>query len=40
MTDASGAVSLEAHEVAIQHMVGLGVNMMTWMAVTAEWQRD
>jgi len=40
VTDASGAVSVEAHEVAIQRMIGAGVNMMTWFAVAAEWQRD
>lgn len=40
VTDASGGVSVEAHEVAIKRMVSAGVNMMTWMAVTAEWQRD
>ena len=40
VTDASGAVSVEAHEVAIQRMVAAGVNVMTWLAVAAEWQRD
>jgi len=40
VTDASGAVSVEAHEVAIQRMIGAGANMMTWLAVLAEWQRD
>jgi nicotinamidase-related amidase len=40
VTDASGGVSVEAHEVAIQRMVSSGANMMTWMAVAAEWQRD
>jgi nicotinamidase-related amidase len=40
VTDASGAVSVEAHEVAIQRMIGAGANMMTWLAVAAEWQRD
>jgi nicotinamidase-related amidase len=40
ITDASGAVSVEAHEIAIQRMVAAGVNMMTWMALAAEWQRD
>ena len=40
VTDASGAVSVEAHEVAIQRMIGVGVNMMTWLAVAAGWQRD
>jgi nicotinamidase-related amidase len=40
ITDASGAVSIEAHQVAIQRMIAAGVNMMTWMALAAEWQRD
>jgi len=40
VTDASGAVSVEAHLVAIQRMIGAGANMMTWLAVSAEWQRD
>jgi nicotinamidase-related amidase len=40
ITDASGGTSVEAHEVAIQRMIAAGVNMMTWMALAAEWQRD
>lgn len=40
VTDASGAVSVEAHEVAIQRMIAAGANVMTWLAVAAEWQRD
>lgn len=40
VTDASGGVSVEAHQVAIQRMIGAGVNVMTWLAVAAEWQRD
>lgn len=40
ITDASGGTSLEAHEVGIQRMIAAGVNMMTWMALAAEWQRD
>src|SRR5690606_33170584 len=40
VTDASGGVSVEAHEVAIQRMIAAGVNMMTWLAVASEWQRD
>lgn len=40
VTDASGGVSVESHEVAIQRMIGAGANMMTWLAVMAEWQRD
>jgi len=40
VTDASGAVSVEAHEVAIQRMIAAGANMMTWLALASEWQRD
>ena len=40
VTDASGGVSVEAHEVAIKRMIAAGANMMTWLAVAAEWQRD
>lgn len=40
ITDASGGVSKESHEVAIQRMIAAGVNMMTWMALAGEWQRD
>jgi len=40
ITDASGGVSVEAHQVAIQRMIVAGANMMTWLALAAEWQRD
>jgi nicotinamidase-related amidase len=40
VTDASGGTSVESHEVAIQRMIAAGVNMMTWLAVGSEWQRD
>jgi len=40
VTDACGGVSVEAHAVAIQRMTAAGANMMTWLAVAAEWQRD
>ncbi|WP_129792316.1 isochorismatase family protein [Sphingosinicella sp. CPCC 101087] len=40
ITDASGGVTVESHEVAIQRMIAAGVNMMTWMALAGEWQRD
>lgn len=40
ITDASGGTSVEAHEVAVQRMVAAGVNMMTWLALAGEWQRD
>ncbi|MCW5626239.1 MAG: hydrolase [Burkholderiales bacterium] len=40
ITDASGAMSTEAHEVALQRMIAAGANMMTWLALASEWQRD
>lgn len=40
VTDASGGVSLEAHEMAVHRMVQAGAVPITWMAVLAEWQRD
>lgn len=40
VTDASGGTSVEAHEVAIQRMIAAGANVMTWLAVASEWQRD
>lgn len=40
ITDASGSVSVEAHQVAIQRMITAGANLMTWVALAAEWQRD
>jgi nicotinamidase-related amidase len=40
ITDASGGTSVEAHEVAVQRMIAAGANVMTWLALAAEWQRD
>ena len=40
VTDASGGVSVEAHERAVQRMVQAGAVPITWMAVLSEWQRD
>ena len=40
VTDASGGVSVEAHEVAIQRMVQAGAIPITWMVFPAELQRD
>jgi nicotinamidase-related amidase len=40
VTDACGGVSVEAHEVAIQRMISADANMITWLAVMSEWQRD
>jgi len=40
VTDASGGVSREAHDMAVQRMIQAGVVPITWMAVLGEWQRD
>jgi nicotinamidase-related amidase len=40
VTDASGGVSLEAHEMAIQRMVMTGAGAITWTVLGAELQRD
>jgi nicotinamidase-related amidase len=40
VTDASGGVSVEAHEMAVRRMVMAGVVPMNWLAVASEWQRD
>jgi nicotinamidase-related amidase len=40
VTDASGGVTREAHDMAVQRMVMAGVVPITWMAVMGEWQRD
>lgn len=40
VTDASGGVSAEAHDMAVRRMVQAGAVPITWMAVSAEWQRD
>src|SRR5918993_3728687 len=40
ITDASGGTSVEAHKVSIQRMIAAGANVMTWLALAAEWQRD
>lgn len=40
VTDASGGVSVEAHEVAIQRMIQAGVIPITWGVLSAELQRD
>jgi nicotinamidase-related amidase len=40
VTDASGGVSAEAHEMAVHRMAMAGVVPITWMAVAGEWQRD
>jgi nicotinamidase-related amidase len=40
VTDASGGVSPEAHDMAVRRLVQAGVVPITWLAVLAEWQRD
>jgi nicotinamidase-related amidase len=40
VTDASGGVSAEAHEMAVRRMVMAGVVPINWLAVASEWQRD
>src|SRR5256885_16656124 len=40
VTDASGGVSVEAHEMAVRRMLLAGVTPITWVAVIAEWQPD
>jgi len=40
VTDASGGVSIEAHDMAIRRMVRAGVTPLNWLAVLCEWQRD
>lgn len=40
VTDASGGVSAEAHDMAVRRMVQSGAVPMTWLAVASEWQRD
>src|SRR4030095_6586213 len=40
VTDASGGVSLEGHDMAVRRMVAAGAVPITWLAVLGEWQRD
>ena len=40
VTDASGGVSIEAHEMAIHRMLQAGVTLITWNVFGAELQRD
>jgi nicotinamidase-related amidase len=40
VTDASGGVSPEAHDVAIRRLVAAGVQPITWLALAGELQRD
>lgn len=40
VTDASGGVSPEAHDMAIRRMLHAGAIPITWLALSGEWQRD
>ncbi|GAB3790358.1 isochorismatase family protein [Dyella agri] len=40
VVDASGDVSKESHEMAVQRMVKAGAIPVTWLAVMLEWQGD
>jgi nicotinamidase-related amidase len=40
VTDASGGVSAEAHDMAVRRMSAAGAIPITWLAVLSEWQRD
>jgi nicotinamidase-related amidase len=40
VTDASGGVTKEAHDIAVQRMIQAGAVPITWFAVLAELQRD
>jgi nicotinamidase-related amidase len=40
VTDASGGVSAEAHDMAVRRMVQAGAVPLTWLALLGEWQRD
>lgn len=40
VTDASGGVSKEAHDMAVQRMIQAGAQPMTWMQYLLELQRD
>lgn len=40
VTDASGSVSPEAHDMAVRRLVQAGAVPITWLAVLSEWQRD
>ena len=40
VTDASGGVSVEAHDMAIRRLVAAGAQPITWLAMGGELQRD
>jgi nicotinamidase-related amidase len=40
VTDASGGVTREAHDMAIRRLVAAGVQPITWIGLAGELQRD
>ena len=40
VTDASGGVSVEAHDMGIRRLVAAGAQPITWLAMAGELQRD
>ncbi|MBW8684747.1 isochorismatase family protein [Chitinophaga rhizophila] len=40
VTDASGSISKEAHDMAVRRMELHGITPINWVAVVSEWQRD
>jgi nicotinamidase-related amidase len=40
VTDASGGVTREAHDMAIRRLVAAGAQPITWLAMAGELQRD
>ena len=40
VTDACGALSTEAHDMAVRRMEAHGITPINWIAVASEWQRD
>jgi len=40
VTDASGGVSVEAHDMAVRRLVAAGAQPITWLAMAGELQRD
>src|SRR5438128_12700653 len=40
VTDASGGVSAESHDMAVRRLVQAGAVPVTWIGVSGEWQRD
>ncbi len=40
VTDASGGVSREAHDMAIRRLVAAGAQPITWLGMAGELQRD